>query len=163
EDVDRRHAVRVETAAHELVKLLRHHVKGDVAAGEDVDDDDVVRLAMAVEEYAPVAFDEVQLVGFPHAEIFLGDGDDAGVDLDHVDRRVGKEAVEINRNGAAAEAEHEHALDLRRINRGKTEGAGVEQRQVVGIGQIGLRLARVPALPLERHFENGSGFADEYV
>src|SRR5262249_42625801 len=156
-------AVRGKPVAHELIKFLGHHVEGNVAAGEDVDDDDVVGLGMPVEEHAAVAFEEMQPAGFAHAEIFLGGGNDAGIDLDDVDRRLRNEAVEIDGNGAAAEPEHEHAPDLRRMDRGKAEGAGVEQRQVVGIGEIGLRLARVPALPLERHLEDVFELADENV
>src|SRR5262249_46492516 len=124
-DVDRGDAVRVKPAAQELIELLSHHVKGNIAAGEDVDDDDVVGLGMPVEEDAAVAFEKMQPAGFAHAEVLLGGRDDAGIDLDDVDRRLGKKTVEINRNGAAAQPEYEHALDLRRMDRGETEGAGV--------------------------------------
>src|SRR5262249_27651145 len=140
-----------------------HHVKGNIAAGEDVDDDDVVGLVMPIEEDTAVAFEEMQPARFAHAEVLLGGGDDTGIDLDDVDRRLGKKTVEINRNGATAQPEDEHALDLGRMDRGEAERARVKQRQVVGIGEIGLRLARVPALPLERHLENVLVFTDENV
>src|SRR5262249_18275991 len=154
-------AVRLKPAAHKLIELLGHHVEGDVAADERIEHDDVVRLRIPVQEYAAVALDEAQPARLAQPEVFLRHADDDGIDVDGVYLRVGQKAMEIDGYGAAAETQHEHAFWLRRIDRRDAHRATVEHRQVVGIGKVGLRFAREPALHLERQSENVLVFADE--
>ena len=104
---------------------------------------------MPVQEHAAVALDEMEIFRLTKPEIFLGDVDHAGIELDSIDRRVRQKAVQIIWNGAGAEAENEHALDVLRKDCGNAHRAGVEHRQIVGVRKIHLRLAEVPAFPLE--------------
>ena len=109
-------------------------MKRNVASGEGINHDEVVRFAVAVQENAAVALEEARVARFPNSEIFLGNVDHAGVKLDRVDCRIRKEATKIGRNRTAAETEHQHALHVLRIDRGNGHRTGIQQRQVVGVG-----------------------------
>ena len=162
-DIDSGHAVRRETVAHKLVKLLRHQMKRNVAAGVGIDHDEVIWLGVPVQEHAGVALNEMKLFRFAKPEIFLGDVDHARIELDGIDRGVREKAVQIDRDRSGAETEDEHALDVLRIDCGSAHDPGVQHRQVVGIRKIHFGFVEVPALPLEGQFENVRVLADEDV
>src|SRR6266852_1156606 len=94
-NIEGRHAMRREAVAHETVEFLRHQMKRNVASGEGINHDEVVRFAVAVQENAAVALEEARVARFPNSEIFLGNVDHAGVKLDRVDCRIRKEATKI--------------------------------------------------------------------
>src|SRR5580704_3556613 len=76
EDIEGRHALRRQAVTDKSVKLLRHQMKRNVAAGEGIDHDEVVGLAVAVQEHAGVALVQTRPARLTNAEIFLGDVDD---------------------------------------------------------------------------------------
>src|SRR6266852_9782872 len=102
-NIEGRHTMRGEAVAHETVEFLRHQMKRNVASAEGIDHDEVVRFAVAVQEHAAVALEEARLAGFANSEIFLGNVDHAGVELDRIDRRIRKKAAKIGRDRTAAE------------------------------------------------------------
>src|SRR3954468_24159313 len=113
-EIERGDAVRRKPVAHELIKLFCHEMKGNVAAGKRIDENQVVRLRMPVQEHPGVARDQMEFRGFAQPEIFFCDLDDAGIELDRIDRSIRDEPLQINRNRSGAEPEHQHALDVLR-------------------------------------------------
>src|SRR5882757_11127378 len=95
-EIERRHAVWRKPVAHKLIKLFCHEMKGNVAAGECIHENEVVRLGMPVQEHPGVARDQTELAGFAQPEIFPGDVDHARIELDRIDRPVRDKALQIN-------------------------------------------------------------------
>ena len=161
--IEGRHAIRREAILHETVKFLRHQMKRNVAAGEGIDQDDVVSFFVAIQEHAAVTLDQAHLARFANSEIFLGNVDHAGVELDAVDRRIRKKTAKIGRDPTGAQTDDQHTFHVLRIDRRNAHGAGIQHRQIVGVGQVHLRLLEVVTLPMKRHREQVLGLGDEDV
>src|SRR5262249_59413930 len=68
-----------------------------------IEQHEVIKVLVAVEVDAAVAFDEMYLVGFEEAEIFAPGSDDSRIELDDIDLHSRHGAAEIGRDRATAE------------------------------------------------------------
>ena len=85
-DVDGHRAVRRQMLLDQPEEFPGQQMEGDIAAVKGVAQDQVIGLLVAIEKDAAVAVEIAHALAFLDAEIFLGRGDDAGIDLDGVDR-----------------------------------------------------------------------------
>ena len=70
-EIERRHAMWRKPVAHNLVELFCHEMKGNVAAGECIDENQVVRLGLPVQEHPGVARDQMEFSGFAQPGLLI--------------------------------------------------------------------------------------------
>ena len=110
-----------EALLDQRVEFLRQQVERHVAAVEGIDQDQVVGLLAAVEEHAAVAFEVAHARRLASCRNISSPPSITPGSISTVSIvGVGHEAAEIARDRAAAEADHQHSLRLRRIDAAPT-------------------------------------------
>src|SRR5262249_62360602 len=94
-DVEGGGAAGRQALLDQRVELPREKVKRHVAAAIGVEQDQIVEIAVEVEEDPSIAGVVAHALGFAQAEIGLGGGDHAGIDLHRGDLSLRHEASEI--------------------------------------------------------------------
>src|SRR4029077_13570794 len=100
-DVERGGPAGGEALLDQRVELPRELMKRHVAAAIGVEQDQIVEFVVAAEEHPSIAGAVAHALGLAQAEIGLGGGDDAGVDLHRGDRSLRHETPEIGGDRAA--------------------------------------------------------------
>src|SRR5262245_9202912 len=95
-DVEGGGATGGEALLDQRVELPREKMKRHVAAAIGVEQDQIVAFVVAAEEHPSIAGVVAHALGLAQAEIGLGGGNDARVDLHSGDCSLGHEAPEIS-------------------------------------------------------------------
>src|SRR6516165_2873271 len=101
-----------------------------------VEQDEVIKILVAIEIDAAVAFDEMHLVGLEETKISVPSGDDSWIELDDIDLHLRHGAGEIGRNRAAAETDHQNAPDVLRVEQRRRHQPRIWYLQVVGVFEV---------------------------